>query len=154
MENQFYKIFGISVICLIVLLIFRNLIWWDVALTPADKIMIYQRDSGNYFVILRMIFLLLCIWGAYLIWTTGKAGYLWATTFAYASFQIADSVVLGHHFLQFDLATEPWKTRHFFCVTQGVAEALMQILFWTFVARFLGELKQKRVQLEKLYMNK
>ncbi|MBK9566914.1 MAG: hypothetical protein IPO37_17605 [Saprospiraceae bacterium] len=109
MERKFINYYAISVGLFLLWMVMRNQIWSNESLLPGDLVMIYARDSGFYFLLLRIVFLTFSLWASFLLWTKGKSLFFWMAAMAYSGILLLDNFILGARYLEFKLVHEPWE---------------------------------------------
>lgn len=145
MERKFIRYYGVAVVLFLLWMAIRNQVWTNEKLFPGDMVMIYARDSGYYFLILRVVFLTFLLWGSYLLWYQGKSIYLWLSVIAYSGILLIDNFILGSKYLAFKLVHEPWEAAYPMTMFIGFAEALFHILFAGFLIWMIKDSRQKRL---------
>ncbi|MBK8564314.1 MAG: hypothetical protein IPN76_13495 [Saprospiraceae bacterium] len=150
MKKTYFQIMAVAIILFATWTFMRNSIWNNPDLYPGEVIMIYARDSSSFFIALRLFFVAMWGWAAYLMWTTGKMVYTWVAVAVYAAFLLIDNLVLGTHYLQFKVENEPWEAAFPMSIFRGIPEAFFTILFNVFAVWTLKKGREKRHQLEEV----
>jgi len=145
MERKFINYYAIAVGLFLLWMVLRNQIWSNESLLPADLVMIYARDSGFFFLFLRIVFLTFSLWASFLLWTKGKSLYLWLSALAYSGILLLDNFVLGAKYLEFKLVHEPWEAAYPMSMFIGFGEAIFNILFTGFMVWLIKDSRKKRL---------
>jgi hypothetical protein len=145
MERKFINYYAIAVGLFLLWMALRNQIWSNESLMPGDLVMIYARDSGFYFLLLRIVFLTFSLWASFLLWTNGKSLYLWLSALAYSSILFLDNFILGARYLEFKLVNEPWEAAYPMSMFIGFGEAIFNILFIGFMVWLIKSSRKKRL---------
>lgn len=112
MERKFFNYYAIAVGLFLVWMLMRNQIWGNESLLPGDLVMIYARESGFYFLLLRIVFLTFSLWASFLLWTKGKSKFIWLAATAYSCILLLDTFILGAKYLEFKLVHESWEAAY------------------------------------------
>ncbi len=145
MERKFINYYAIAVGLFLLWMVLRNQIWSNESLLPADLVMIYARDSGFFFLFLRIVFLTFSLWASFLLWTKGKFIYMWLAATAYSFILLLDAFILGAKYLEFKLVHEPWEAAYPMSMFVGFAEAIFQLFFTGFVVWLIKSSRKKRL---------
>lgn len=147
MEKKFLKYFIIAVAVFALGLFYRYQIFSQNFEYPGDLIMIYFRDSGIYFILLRMVVLILLFWGFYRLWNTGKSMMVWLVAFTYSAFLLVDAFTLGADILRYKIIHEPWEAAFPMSMFFGSVEVIFNLIFVALSVVFLKYLRNKRIQI-------
>ena len=145
MERKFINYYAVAVGLFLVWMLMRNQIWSNESLLPGDLVMIYARDSGFYFLLLRIVFLTFSLWASFLLWTKGKSLFLWMAAITYSGILLLDNFILGARYLEFKLVQEPWEAAYPMSMFIGFGEAIFQIVFTGFVVWLIKDSRKKRL---------
>ena len=145
MERKFINYYAISVGLFLLWMVLRNQIWSNESLMPGDLVMIYTRDSGFYFLLLRVVFLIFSLWASFLLWTKAKSKFLWMAAVAYSGILLLDNFILGASYLEFKLVHESWEAAYPMSMFVGFGEAIFNILFTGFVVWLIKDSRKKRL---------
>lgn len=145
MERKFINYYAIAVGLFLLWMVMRNQIWSNESLLPGDLVMIYARDSGFYFLLLRIVFLTFSLWASFLLWINAKSMYLWMSALAYSGILLLDNFILGARYLEFKLVNEPWEAAYPMSMFIGFGEAIFQIVFTGFVVWLIKDSRKKRL---------
>lgn len=152
MERKFINYYVIAFGLFLLWMVLRNQIWSNESLLQGDQVMIYARDSGFYFLLLRIVFLTFSLWASFLLWTKGKSLYFWMAAMAYSGILLLDNFILGVKYLEFKLVYEPWESAYPMSMFIGFGEAIFQILFSGFVVWLIkGSRKKRLARQQNLY---
>jgi hypothetical protein len=153
MKKTYIQIMAVALILFATWTYMRNSIWDNPDLYPGEVIMIYARDSSSFFIALRLFFVAMWGWAAYLMWTTGKSVYMWVSVLVYAAFLLLDNLVLGMHYLNYKVENEPWEAAFPMSIFRGIPEAFFTLLFNAFADWTLKKSIAKRRQMEEVDFN-
>jgi hypothetical protein len=146
MERKFINYYAVAVGLFLVWMLMRNQIWGNESLLPGDLVMIYARDSGFYFLLLRIVFLIFSLWASFLLWTKGKSKFIWLAATAYSCILLLDTFILGAKYLEFKLVHESWEAAYPMSMFVGLGEAIFNILFTGFVVWLIKDSRKKRLE--------
>jgi hypothetical protein len=145
MERKFINYYAIAVGLFLLWMALRNQIWSNESLMPGDLVMIYARDSGFYFLLLRIVFLTFSLWASFLLWTKGKSIFMWLAATAYSFILLLDTFILGAKYLEFKLVNETWEAAYPMSMFVEFGEAIFQLFFTGFVVWLIKDSRKKRL---------
>lgn len=150
MEKKFFKYFIIAVAIFAFGLLYRHQIFSQNFEYPGDLVMKYFRDSGIYFILLRMVVLVFLFWGFYRLWNTGKSMMVWLVAFAYSAFLLIDAFTLVTNILKYKIIHEPWEAAFPMSIFFGSVEAIFNLIFVALSVAILKYIRNKRIKILNL----
>lgn len=149
MKSFYMPITVASIILFAIWIYLRHQIWTNSALYPDERLMIYTRDGSAFYASLRIFFVAMWAWAAYLLWIGGKSLYMWVIALCYASFLILDNLVLGHYYLQYKAEYDNyWEASLPLSAFRGIPEAVLTMLGNLFASSYLKKSRLKRLIFE------
>lgn len=96
MKNFLLLVQGLVTAAFGLWLINRNQVWSNADLLPSEMLTIYYRDSSDFFLLLRMVYMLFLGYGFYVFFRWRRYAYVLVPLFAFAGLLVADSAAVAY----------------------------------------------------------
>ncbi|HRD79301.1 MAG TPA: hypothetical protein PK198_21460 [Saprospiraceae bacterium] len=148
MKKLFFPLLILAAAVFGIWLYLRIQVWSNPEFFPAEATLIYLRDSSMFLGMLRAVSLLFWGFGAWQLWSSGRAGYIWAAAVLYAGFLLLDGYLLVSQYYAYKLTHEIWESGFPMSLFKGIPEAVAYLIFNAFVVWLLFDSRKKRARLE------
>ncbi|MBE2209000.1 MAG: hypothetical protein IAE84_15515 [Saprospiraceae bacterium] len=148
MKKLFFPLLILAAAVFGIWLYLRIQVWSNPEFFPAEATLIYLRDSSMFLGMLRAVSLLFWGFGAWQLWSSGRAGYIWAAAVLYAGFLLLDGYLLVSQYYAYKLTHEIWESAFPMSLFKGIPEAVAYLIFNAFVVWLLFDSRKKRARLE------
>lgn len=148
MKKLFFPLLVFVTVIFASWLYLRIQVWNNPEFFPAEATLIYLRDSSMYLGMLRAVSLLFWGFGAWQLWSSGRAAYIWGAAVLYAGFLLMDGFLLVSQYYEYKLANEIWESAFPMRLFKGIPEAFAYLVFNAFVVWLLTDSRKKRARLE------